>query len=286
VLAALVVVAALVAGGLAVASAAKPSYPVPELQGKTLAEARRIAGDKEKFHVVERSGEYREDVATGLILAQSPLPNDQLKEGSTIRVRMSKGPKPRAVPDLTNKNRGEVQQILDGLQLVQAPSTSAYSDTVPKDVVVDWNPKTGTVPRGGAITVTYSKGKEPKDVPSLVDRLYDDAVKVLTDLGFTTARQEVFSDKVKAGNVVATTPSTPAALEPGSQVTVVVSKGPEQVEVPNLAGLDEDTAAQRLEDVGLHAGDRFGPPRRKVFATLPRAGTKVDKGSSVDLYTG
>jgi eukaryotic-like serine/threonine-protein kinase len=133
--------------------------------------------------------------------------------------------------------------------------------------------------------VTYSKGKQPKDVPSLADKLYDEAVKLLTDLGFTTAKQEVFSDKVKEGSVVATTPSTPAALEPGSQVTVVVSKGPEQVEVPNLNGLEEDEASQRLEAVGLRLGDRFGPPRRKVFASSPGAGAKVDKGSSVDIYT-
>ena len=89
----LVLIAALVGGGLAVATAAKPSYPVPDLPGKSLADARRLGrpGDVE-FVVAERDGGSGEDVAAGVILDQSPLPADELKEGGTIRVRVSKGP--------------------------------------------------------------------------------------------------------------------------------------------------------------------------------------------------
>ena len=72
----------------------------------------------------------------------------------------------------------------------------------------------------------------------------------------------------------------------GAKVVVIVSKGPEQVDVPNLNGLSEEAAEAKLKEVGLKLGDRFGPPKRTVFATLPRAGTKVDRGSSVDVYTG
>ena len=283
---ALVVIAALVGGGLAFASATKPSYPVPELAGKTLADARRLVAGDADFVVVERRGDFwREDVPKGVILDQSPLPDDELKEGATIRVRVSDGPEPRTLPDLTGKTRGEVQATLDDLQLVLEPK-SEFSETVPKDVVVDWSPKNAKIPRDGTVIVTFSGGKQPKPVPSLVDKLYDEAVKILQDLGFVAAKEEAFSDKVDEGAVISTRPEPNVPTEPGSQVVVIVSKGPEQVDVPNLNGLSEEAAEAKLKEVGLKLGDRFGPPKRTVFASLPRAGTKVDRGSSVDVYTG
>jgi eukaryotic-like serine/threonine-protein kinase len=286
VLLALVLVAALVGGGLAVADAAKPSYAVPELSGKTLADARRLVAGEQDFVVVERSGNFwREDVPKGVILDQSPLPADELKEGGTIRVRVSDGPEPRTLPDLSGKTRGEVQTIFDDLQLELEPK-SEFSETVPKDAVIDWSPKGTKVPRDSTVIVTFSGGKQPKPVPSLVDKLYDEAVKILEGLGFGAAKEEAYSDKVEEGAVITTKPEANVPTEPGSQIVVVVSKGPEQVEVPNLSGLSEEAAEARLKEAGLKLGDRFGPPKRDVFASLPRAGTKVDRGSSVDIYTG
>ena len=286
VLLAIVALAALVGGGFAVAAATKPSYPVPELSGTTLADARRLVSGEPDFVVVERDGDFwKEDVPKGVILDQSPLPDDELKQGGTIRVRVSDGPKPRTLPDLTGKTRGEVQAVLDELQLVLEPE-SEFSETIPKDVVVDWSPKNAKIPRDGTVVVTFSGGKQPKPVPNLAEKLYDEAVKILQHLGFVAAREDAFSNKVDEGAVISTRPEANVPTEPGSQVVVVVSKGPEQVEVPNLTGLSEEAAEAKLKEAGLRLGDRFGPPKRTVFASLPRAGAKVDRGSTVDVYTG
>ena len=282
---AIVAVAALVGGSLAFAAVTKPSYPVPELSGKTLSDARRMVSGEPDFLVVERDGEFwREDIPKGVILDQSPLPDDELKQGGTIRVRVSDGPEPRVLPDLTGKTRGEVQAILDELQLVLDPK-SEFSESVPKDVVVDWSPKNTRIPRDEAVVVTFSGGKQPKPVPSLVDKLYDEAVKILQDLGFVAAKEEAFSDKVEKGAVISTRPEANVPTEPGSQVVVIVSKGAEQVEVPNLTGLSEEAAEAKLKAAGLRLGDRFGPPKRTVFDSSPTTGAKVDRGSTVDIYT-
>jgi serine/threonine-protein kinase len=267
---------------VALAAATRPSYPVRDLRGHTLAEARRLVGGKEGFSVVEAKGTfYREAEEVGRIIGQSPLPEERLKEGRTIRVQLSDGPAPRTVPDLAGRPRAEVQQLLDGVQLVLSPIDQNH-DTIAKDTVVDWSPK-ATLPRGGTVTVVFSKGPEPKPLPSFADRLYDEYVKALEALGLKAKKEEAFSDRVKSGVVITTNPSGIAV--PGSEVTVVVSKGPEQVEVPTLSGLSEDDAAARLQQAGLRLGDRFGPPNKKVFASSPSGGTKVEKGSSVDVYT-
>ncbi|MDQ3106873.1 MAG: protein kinase, partial [Actinomycetota bacterium] len=87
---ALAILASLAAGGIAFAGASKPSFAVPDLQGKALADARRLAGSEADFAVIEADGEfYDETIAPGLVLAQSPLPKEKLQQGSTIRVRLS-----------------------------------------------------------------------------------------------------------------------------------------------------------------------------------------------------
>lgn len=280
----LALLAALAGGGLAVAAAAKPSFPVAELKGKTLADAQRLVAGDPDFEVVDagRDDDWSETVGAGLILEQSPLAGEELKQGETIRVRISDGPEPRTVPDLTGKTRGEVQAALDELALTLTPQDTFHPE-IPKDVVVDWTPKDERIAKGAAVTVTFSKGPEPVEVPSFLDKVYDEYQKLLEGLGIKVKKEEAFSDKVEAGKVISTSPST--AVQPGSEVTVIVSKGPEQVAVPNLKGLSEDEAAAKLQAAGLRLGDRFGPPNRPVFDSSPSAGTKVDKGSTVDVYT-
>ncbi len=284
---ALVVVAAIVAGAWAASEALRPSYQVVDLRGKTLSDARRLVADERDFEIVEASGTFhREDVPKGQIIGQSPLAGERLKQGSEIRVEVSDGPPPRAVPDLAGKTRAEAQKLLDDLQLV-LEARDEFSETVAKDLVIDWNPKGEKVPKGSAVTVIVSKGKQPKPVPSLLDKLYDEAVKALQDLGFTVKKEEVFSDRVKAGAVVTTKPAPNEQVEPGSEVVVVVSKGPELVAVPDVSGMTIDDAVAALRDAGFEVGGPYGPPKaRRAYSTSPGAGTKIKKGALVDLFIG
>ncbi len=283
VLAVLVALLALGGAGVAVAAATRPSYPVVDVKGKTVVEARKLVAADPGFEIVEAKGDFwSETVPAGQILEQSPLPEERRRKGSEILVRVSDGPVPRAVPDLTGARRGDAQTALDNLGLVLQPQ-DAYNETIPKDTVVDWTPKDARIPKGDAVTVTFSKGPEPRALPSFLDRVYDEYQKLLEGLGIKAKKEEAFSDRVDKGKVISITPSTP--VQPGEEVTVVVSKGPEQVSVPDLKGLNEEDAAAKLEAAGLRLGDRFGPPKRKVFESSPPAGTKVDKRSSVDIYT-
>jgi serine/threonine-protein kinase len=283
-LAILLALAALAGGGAALAGAMKPSFPVPDLTGRTLADARRLAGGEQDFAVVAITEDrYDEEAPKGTIVGQAPAPEAERKQGSTIRVHVSDGPRPRQVPDLTGLTRGQAQAALDAQGLPLTPKDT-FDESVPKDVVVDWSPKGTTVERGSAVTVTFSKGPEPKALPGFLDKVYDEYVKLLEGLGIKAKKEEAFSDKVEEGKVIGTEPAGP--VTPGSEVTVIVSKGPEQVAVPNVSGLSEEDAAAKLEAAGLRLGDRYGPAKRKVFATRPGAGAMVDKGSSVDVYTG
>ncbi len=104
-----VAVAALVAGGVALAAQARlftPSHPVPALVGKTVPQADRAvrAGQVHRAH---HRPPRQHHPGAGLILSQRPAPRsagrpDTAKEGSTIGVVVSTGPPPVAIPPLTS----------------------------------------------------------------------------------------------------------------------------------------------------------------------------------------
>lgn len=284
---ALALIIAMVGAGLAVASLTKPTFPVADLRGKTLADARRLVGGEADFEIREAKGTFfREDVPKGRIIGQSPLPAERLKQGGAIRVQVSDGPPPTMVPDLAGLTRAEAVEILDEAGLVLDPREE-FSETVPKDTVVEWSPKDTLVPKRSAVIVVISKGKQPKPIPSLVEKPYDEAAKILEDLGFEPKKEEAFDDKVPEGAVITTRPPPDEAVQPGTEVVVVVSKGPERVAVPDVAGKGISEAVAILEKAGFEVGGPYGPPNaRRAYSTSPSAGTKVKKGSLVDLFVG
>ncbi len=67
-------------------------------------------------------------------------------------------------------------------------------------------------------------------------------------------------------------------------MTVVVSKGPDVVDVPDLKGMSLDEAEAALEKAGLVLGEFTGSGgNREVVASDPEAGASVPRGSSVNL---
>ena len=65
-----------------------------------------------------------------------------------------------------------------------------------------------------------------------------------------------------------------------------LSRGNDKTTVPNVIGLKEDVAAQRIHDSGLDSVPRTGQsdrPQGVVFAQEPGAGTQLDKGQTVTI---
>ena len=71
----------------------------------------------------------------------------------------------------------------------------------------------------------------------------------------------------------------------GSQVTVIVSQGPDLVAVPDVRNLSVDAATKALEAKGFAVSGVIGSPDRPVFVTNPATGALIKRGSAVKLYT-
>ena len=293
-----VLVLALVAGGVALAVDARlftPSHPIPVLVGKTVPQA-RLAVEADKFTVRTTGHLASITVGPGLILSQQPRPRSNgraatAKEGTTIGVVVSTGPPPVAIPPLTSfTSCADAVAALNTVHLVGVCPASAqqYSATVVYGAVLTSVP-TGTVPYGSTVTVVTSKGHAPEAIPTVTGpgATYATAAASLSAVGFVPAQNNQYSPTVPTGQVIGTTPDASAGPQPfGSKVVVNISLGPQPVVIPHVSGQSVTAATTALTGLGLKVSGPYGPPgATKVLSTDPVAGTSVQPGTTVNLYT-
>ena len=235
----------------------------------------------------DSSEAFSEDVAKGRVIDVDPVAGTELSKQSSINVLVSKGPERYAVPKLVGTKATSASAALAKVNLKPGPTTTAYDEKVKAGVVISQDPAPGTsVRRDVAVSVVVSKGREPITVPTVTGSTAAAAESAVTEAGLTYRRaDDVNSDTVPAGRVVSQTPST-GTLFKGDRITVVVSKGPVMVTVPEVVGMPVAKAEATLTAAGLKVEKTY--PFGDLFEKLVRvqsidSGTSVRKGSTISL---
>jgi serine/threonine-protein kinase len=133
-----------------------------------------------------------------------------------------------------------------------------------------------------------SLGPRLISVPDVGGQAAAPATKTLTDAGFKVEVQREFDDDTPEGNVIRQDPGPDQRIQEGATVTLVVSKGPPPVKVPDVTGQTTAEARGTLEALGFHVEvtQDFSTevPRGHVISTDPPSGKKAPKGSTVTLF--
>ena len=280
----LAMVVALICGSAAAIVLVKIQVPDIEVPDVTQLSAGEAASKLKTlgFEVVQRP-ELNDDEGKGQVLSQIPPATDppvKLKEGKTVTLIVSDGPKPTDIPDLTNMSKADAQAALEKAVLKLGEVTNKNSETVDAGYVIDWSPK-GAARHGDAIALTVSAGPAQRTLPDLTKMSYEQAAKTLQDLGLTVVRDERNDDDVPNGAIIGTRPAVGNKVDRGAQVTIVVSKG--QPVVPNIYGMNTTAAKAALEAVGLKLGNVFGITG-VVFRSDPAPTTRAKSGTAVNVY--
>lgn len=192
-----------------------PNREVPDLTGRSLAQAQAILKEKEIIYAVK---EQRFDSVwpEGYVVGQDPLPKRYLRPNQIIELVVSKGAEKITVPSLVGLPAAQARTLLERSGLRAVPRGTVYSDSVPKDCVQAQDPlPTTVVDQGSAVSLVVSLGpKEPKQtMPDLGGKTFEEAKEFLTTQGLVLGEVvKIPSDSLGAGLVLMQAP------QPGFQV--------------------------------------------------------------------
>lgn len=206
-------------------------------------------------------------------------------------VGLVSGSSTAAVPNVVGADIAAAQSRLESAGFKVRLAPSIYSDK-PAGTVAEQDPKAGTKINKGRdfVQLTPSKGTHLEQVPSVVGKSDSDARRLLAAAGFKVGRvTHQTSDEVPYGRVISQSVTGQAKV--GSEVDLVESSGPRAVRIPNVVGLDETNACNRLEGEGFTCDPRPEPQgpncaqvEGNVCRQYPAAGESVTYGSTVTVY--
>ncbi len=196
-------------------------------------------------------------------------------------------PDQKAVPDVVGDRTQNATEKLQGAGF-EVSVTPIQSDEVEEDRVAGQEPAAGEdADEGSEVTITVSSGPGEAPVPLVQGLGADAATDRLRDAGFPSEQERRYSDTVGRGKVIGTNPAEGTSVRKGTTVTIIVSRGREQVEVPDVTGQPQADAEAALQQAGLDATvteqEDAGADPGTVLSQDPAGGAQVAPGSSVAL---
>ncbi|WP_061965535.1 Stk1 family PASTA domain-containing Ser/Thr kinase [Demequina aurantiaca] len=190
------------------------------------------------------------------------------------------------VPTVTGTQQ-EAEKALQAAGLV-TETQFEYDDVVLEGIVIATDPTSQKqVPNGAKVTIIVSQGPKMTTVPSLVGATEGDSINDIREAGFKVGDSEKkFSDTVKKGEVLEQDPEAGESVRHDTTINLVVSDGPEPIEIPNVVGSTEADAQETLADdalvVTVKRERSAEQDKGKVFKQDPAAG---DTGTRTDAIT-
>jgi eukaryotic-like serine/threonine-protein kinase len=193
---------------------------------------------------------------------------------------------PVGVPNVVGIERDLAVQRIEDAEL-EALVEEQPSTEVEQGIVIEQRPPAGSrIARGDTVTIVVSTGPREVEVPALAGRTYGEAVDILEELGLEPRRVDVFSQQ-PVGVVASLDPKAGTLVDEGSVVTVRVSKGSQQIPVPDVLEQSEDSARSELEAAGFQVEVVEAPssstPAGLVSAQSPDPGVEAARGSTVQI---
>ncbi|WP_024614606.1 Stk1 family PASTA domain-containing Ser/Thr kinase [Clostridium sp. Ade.TY] len=194
------------------------------------------------------------------------------------------------VPNFVGMNIKDAQEKATSLKINL--SIKSVKSNEKEGTIINSNPKAGEKINEGSTVEVEVSSEEKITMPNLVEDKLSDAKAKLESLGIKNIIvQEDYSDSIASGNVMTQTPEQGQEVTKESSVTLTVSKGKkvETVEVPNVNGLSESEARNKLAGFNVNVETKTTTDKTldgKVIGQNPSAGTSVNKGSTITLAIG
>ena len=259
---------------------------VPSLAGMSQAQAEKAAA--ELGLTVEVTQEvFSEDVPKGKVLTSDPAGGGRVAIAGTVNLIISKGKDRIEVPNLVGLTVESATAVLKSNSLKIGRVTEKYNYTLEAGLIIDGNPSSGSpVRQDSSIDLIISKGLEQVELTNFQGKTSDQAQSELTAAGLIASSKYEYSDTIPIGTVISQTPSDVSTVGKGEKITLIISKGPSKIFIPNVYSLSKLAATKILEDLGFKVEFKYIAKKKSVTNISPKSGTAVSPGSTVTITLG
>ena len=199
---------------------------VPDVSGKTVAEARAIIEDQE-LQVGDEKEEYSDSVLEGYVIRTNPNAGAQKKENSKVDLVVSKGPSTFDMPDYTGMSREDAENDLKTTYKLSSKLISieeVETNEVEPGIVMEQSPAAGQkydLTSNTKVVLKVSKESNSIELPSYVGSDYEFAVSNLVQIyGVKEANIERKTTshlpagvEVLPGQIVSQTPEAQSSID-------------------------------------------------------------------------
>lgn len=293
----LVTLAVIVAGGSALwwVSLAGASVTIPDVAGTSIEQATLVLVDSELQVSEAILEEFDLVLPAGTVKGTAPAAGEVVDRESVVRLIISLGPNPVSVPAVTGKTLEEVSAEFEGLNLIVGAATEEFNDFVDKGTVLRVaNAEGRSLPAGSEVLAgeTLNLVVSAGAIPDVTGLPVDDARRLLQEVGLTgiVGGDGAFSETIAEGLVVQILDRDTRIVVPGDTITLLVSRGPELVAVPNVIDQTIQQAKSALEALGFRVEVRSEIPEEdwsksysRVTSMDPSAGQEIPAGTLIIL---
>ncbi|NLO09206.1 MAG: Stk1 family PASTA domain-containing Ser/Thr kinase [Clostridiales bacterium] len=229
-----------------------------------------------------------------------PNPDSIITEAPTPEPTEDPTPSPTPEPGIETYKFPNVigHKLEDAKAAIEAVNPTAhinpmedYSNEYEVGYVIRQYPLGGTdYPVDSEAVLYVSIGPKSEVIPYVYGNTWEQAEQKLKEYELLPVREDMFSNEIAVGSVIATDPPKESMIKPGDTVKVYVSKGPEitQAAVPSLIGKTTSAAGTLLTDAGLILGEVSYDssetyPEGQITYQDTTAGELVDKGTKINV---
>ncbi len=231
----------------------------PDLVGQSIESAENIAKYLD-ISIVATEMRNSDSVAADSVMIQTPLSGTIIYTQTTLEVIVSKGPVKYSMPDVCFSYLTDAETVLKELEF-RINTIEVSSDYAPGTVIEqEYEPNT-LVDRLEKIDLNVSLGIEDMVIgedtkaPKVEGMMYEDGRQKCLEYNlYLVQTSQVWSDTVPKGEIISQSVTKNTEMKTGDVIEVEVSKGIEQVQIPDVRiQYTEEEAIQIIEDGKLSA---------------------------------
>jgi eukaryotic-like serine/threonine-protein kinase len=234
--------------------------------------------------------EPSKDVEETFVIRQSPQAGERTQKGNFVTLYVSSGPPRVTVPSVVGETVDKALADLQEANLIG--KVQRVDSDKPDGQVVSQRPTAGaTVDEESRVIIRVSKGPQPVAVPNVIGSSFETASNTLLGRGFAVARGADIDSNEPKGTVVDQSPDAGTFQNPGTTITLRVSKGPTTSTVPDVTSQSQNDAQAQLRASGFRVNIVSQPvtdPNQDgiVQTQDPPGGTQAPAGSTVTIAVG